>query len=307
MEEGPQALKNGQERYASPLRYPGGKGKVANFLKLLIVENGLVGSHYVEPYAGGASAALRLLYGRYVSSIQINDLNDGVYHFWKLAVEQPEELCKRIANIPLTIDEWRRQRAIYLDRTAAPTDHAFATFYLNRTNRSGIIARGGPIGGTSQLGIWKLGARFNRDALVERVRTVATYRDKITVTRDDAFTLVTSLALARKRNGDASLIYLDPPYYAKGARLYDNFYDDDDHQRIAGALRELTGPWVISYDSHPNILEMYAPRKPLIYRLGYSASTSRDGSEVMFFSGDLRIPVVDSPAGILSTAVRYPP
>ena len=59
--------------FLSPLRYPGGKAKVADFVQCLIKENALLDGTYVEPYVGGGSVALSLLFNEYVSDIHIND------------------------------------------------------------------------------------------------------------------------------------------------------------------------------------------------------------------------------------------
>lgn len=285
-------------RYPSPLRYPGGKGKIANFLKLLIIRNSLTGVRYVEPYAGGASVALSLLFEEYVSHIHINDLNRGVFSFWRFVLDDPDGLCARISKVPLSVEEWKRQKAIYSDPDATPQDLGFATFYLNRTNRSGIIARGGIIGGNRQHGTWKIDARFNRKSLCARVKKIARFASRITVSMEDAVDLIRSESNTKDR-----FLYLDPPYYVKGARLYDNFYDHEDHVEVCKAVRSAAGPWVVSYDAAPEILTMYAGCESIHYVLGYSASKATHGIEAMFFSPGLSVPDVVSPARITSETV----
>jgi DNA adenine methylase len=281
-------------RYVSPLRYPGGKGKVANFLKLLVLENSLQGIGYVEPYAGGASVALSLLMEGYVGKIHINDLNPGVHAFWRYVVDNPDSLCSRIQRASLSMSEWERQRAIYSDKSSSAEELGFATFFLNRTNRSGIISRGGAIGGREQLGKWKIDARFDKKSLCERIRSVAQLGDRITVTSIDAAVLLNQMS----ENPGASLLYLDPPYYVKGAGLYDNFYSHADHLAISNIVKSMKGPWVVSYDAAPEIIDMYPECLSLRYSLGYSAASASSGTEVMFFSPELALPDVKSPAGI---------
>ena len=141
--------------YPSPLRYPGGKGKVANFFKLLFLENDLLGSEYVEPYAGGASVGLSLLFEEYASHIHINDLDQSVYTFWKVVLQRPDDLCGRIAAARLGVREWDRQRQVQSATDPDELDLAFSTLYLNRTNRSGIIG-GGIIGGRASAASGRL-------------------------------------------------------------------------------------------------------------------------------------------------------
>jgi DNA adenine methylase len=160
-------------RFNTPLRYPGGKGKLTGYIKLILNQNNLVGGHYVEPYAGGAGIALALLLDKYVSRIHLNDLNPAVHTFWRIVLDEPDALCKLISITDVTIEEWHKQKAIFADpKNHSPLEIAFSTFFLNRTNRSGIIL-GGVIGGKNQGGTWKLNARFNKPELIDRIDRVA--------------------------------------------------------------------------------------------------------------------------------------
>ena len=67
-------------RILSPLRYPGGKSRITDFVKQIIKDNNLLDGVYVEPYAGGAAVALSLLMDEYVSSIIINDKDLSLIH-----------------------------------------------------------------------------------------------------------------------------------------------------------------------------------------------------------------------------------
>jgi DNA adenine methylase len=281
------------QRYPSPLRYPGGKGKVANYIKLLLLENDLVGCEYVEPYAGGASVALSLLFEEYADHIHINDLNRSVHAFWKVVLERSVDLCDLVASVNVTTEEWHRQRAIQAEDDPDEFDLAFSTFFLNRTSRSGIIG-GGIIGGLDQTGQWKIDARFNRNDLIRRIRKIARYRNRITVTCLDAAEYVTKVLPGIS----SPFIYLDPPYYVKGEGLYQNFYRDSDHKQIKALVSELRAPWVVSYDSAPVIAELYEAFPSIGYDLNYSAQRRHRGAELMFFGPGLVLPDVSSPANV---------
>jgi len=288
----PVSVPEGQ-RYPSPLRYPGGKGKVANYIKLLLLENDLIGCEYVEPYAGGASVALSLLFEEYADHVHINDLNRSVYAFWKIVLEQPKELCERIASVTVDTEQWHHQRTIQDESNPDEFDLAFSTFFLNRTSRSGIIG-GGIIGGLEQTGQWKIDARFNRDDLIRRISKIARYRSRITVTGLDAAKFVTDILPGIP----SPFIYLDPPYYVKGEGLYQNFYRRSDHEQIAALVSEMDAPWVVSYDSTPVIAELYDAFPSIGYDLNYSAQRRGRGDELMFFSPGLALPDVQSPANV---------
>jgi DNA adenine methylase len=283
-------------RFPSPLRYPGGKGKVANYVKLVILENDLVGYEYVEPYAGGASVALSLLFEEYVSHIHINDIDRGVFTFWKVLLARPDELCKKIRDTSVTSWQWRRQRKVQLQAASGEVDDldlAFSTFFLNRTNRSGIIL-GGPIGGARQTGRWKLDARYNKRDLTRRIQKIARFADRISVSGVDAQEFLVPWVERRQR----AFIYLDPPYYARGADLYTNYYSNEDHIAISDLVRKLKAPWMVSYDAEPAIVELYRRYQRVSYVLSYSAAGRYRGKEIVFFSARLAPPTVSSPANI---------
>lgn len=285
--------------FPSPLRYPGGKRKLANFVKLVLLQNGLVGCEYVEPYAGGASVALSLLLEDYADHVHINDLNRSVFAFWSVVLNKPDELCRRISSTEVSTAEWHRQRLIQDAVEPDVLDLAFSTFFLNRTSRSGIIC-GGMIGGQRQTGKWKLDARYNKTDLITRIERIARFRSRITLTGiDTAVYLRTHLPEVQ-----SAFTYLDPPYYVKGAGLYQHFYTHKDHVEIAGLVRQLTIPWLVSYDTAPEIDLLYAGHTRIAYDLSYSAGEHRHrGSEVMFMSESLDRPDVSSPASIPTTTV----
>lgn len=279
--------------FFTPLRYPGGKGKLAEFLKAIVVRNDLVGGAYVEPYAGGAAVAIELLLLDYVEEIHINDLNPGIYAFWKSVLDHTDELISLIKTTSVTMDEWYAQKAIHSSCSADVLQLGFSTFFLNRCNRSGII-KGGVIGGKAQEGKWKLDARFNKDNLVERIEQISRFKDQIFLYNSDAAQLVASLSTKLPKR---TLYYLDPPYYVKGKGLYDNFYCHDDHASVASTMGSLdSSHWVVSYDDVEQIRSLYSNYRALSYRLSYSAQTREKGGEIMFFSPLMEIPDIPSNA-----------
>jgi len=267
-------------RYLSPLRYPGGKARLGSFLDRAIRASGFKGCQYVEPYAGGAGAGLSLLWRETVSAIHVNDASPAIAAFWKSVLERNSELCDRIANAVLNVEVWRVQRSILAcPSSATPLDLGFAAFYLNRTNRSGIIGSGGVIGGLAQTGKWKMDARFNRDVLIERIRWIGGQRDRIRVTGLDALTVLANLDDSLR-----TFVYLDPPYYRNADRLYDQWYQPEDHAAVCRAVKGLTHPWVVSYDDCPEVRKLYAGIRTCRLSLPYSAARNYRGAEVVFFS-----------------------
>jgi DNA adenine methylase len=267
----------------SPLRYPGGKAGLYPKLRDLIRRNGLAGCTYIEPYAGGAGAALALLVTGQVRRIVINDLDPAIAAFWQTVVEEPAYIATRLRKAKLNVSEWQRQREIYA--AADASDRAalgFATFYLNRTNRSGVL-NGGPIGGLDQTGNYKIDARFNRDALCERIRIISLYARNIIVTSQDGVAVIRRYASLQR-----SFIYADPPYFEKAGTLYLNAFSDADHEALAKTLNSRAGRnWVLTYDNVPRVAELYSNRERHTFDLYYSAHRVMKAKEVMVLSDAL--------------------
>ena len=261
----------------TPLRYPGGKGKFTSFIRAVINANGL-DELYAEPYAGGAGIAMNLLLSGDVTAIAINDLSTPVYCFWKALLQDTESLCRLIADVPLTVESWDKQKRIFAAGDGADyLSLGFATFFLNRTNRSGIL-NGGIIGGRDQTGTWKIGARYKTADLLARIEAISQRSARISLTNQDA---IAFLAEGREEWPSGTLVYLDPPYYVKGRDLYYHFYMHSDHEAVADAVAELgTMKWVVSYDNVRQVRDLYAGYNRAIYNIGYSARSARKGSEV---------------------------
>lgn len=287
--------------YYSPLRYPGGKRRLTNYVKLILLKNGMIGGDYAEVYAGGAAIALELLFSEFVKAVHINEFDRGVYAFWDSVVNDNDALCRRIMEVDVCIEEWKRQKAVLVEDDADPMDLAVATFYLNHTNRSGIIS-GGVIGGKMQNGPWRMDTRFNKANLVKRISAIGKRRSQIYVHNLDALDFIKQ---TDKIVGPNSLIYLDPPYWVKGkVLLYTNGYQEDDHRRLAKCMEAYKYKWIVSYDYVTPILELYRPFRSVAYDINYTAQRKELGKEILYFSNGLKIPRVEHPLKISRAAVE---
>lgn len=274
-------------KYVSPLRYPGGKLKVVDYVKQLMEVNDLRGGTYIEPYAGGASVALSLLFDKYAGKIKINDKDRAIYAFWYAVLNETDSLCRLINDTPVTMDVWQAQHELQKHKDEVDLlELGFSTFFLNRTNRSGIL-NGGVIGGKNQDGNFKMDARFNKKDLIERIEHVAGYAELIELTSMDAVALIKRY---KRTPAAKTFCYLDPPYYVKGQDLYMNYYRDEDHKDIAEAIQKFKGQWIISYDAVDFISELYRDYRQKEYYLSYSAGNPSKGKEIMVYSNDLILP-----------------
>jgi DNA adenine methylase len=274
---------------ASPLRYPGGKAKLFPYFAELIRSNKLFGAQYCEPYGGGAGLAIKLLIDGFVNRISINDIDKSIYAFWVSALFDTNKFCRLIEKTPVNIDQWYHQQKIWqVGDTDNKLSLGFSAFFLNRTNRSGIIEGAGPIGGYAQKSKWKIDVRLVKEKQIENIKALSRYADQIDVTNLDALDY-----LKRTISLENSLVYLDPPYFVKGHKLYKNFYQPSDHIKIANELRrKRRSNWVVSYDDVPEIRAAYFDFSPITYLLNYSAGEKSFGAEVIFLSDALSAPDV---------------
>jgi DNA adenine methylase len=276
-------------RSASPLRYPGGKACLYDLATRFLILNGLQQRSYVEPYSGGSGLALSLLFSGHVSQIHLNDVDRAVWAFWKSALDHTEELVTLIEATDVTVEEWNRQRSFQFRKAeAGVVELGFSTFFLNRTNRSGIIHSGGIIGGKAQAGKWKLDCRYNKPDLVKRIRRVAQYKNRVTIYNEDAEMFLDRLGQSIPQT---SVLYIDPPYYEKGSQLYKNAYRPNDHARISRRIAALKSPWFMTYDNVQPIRDLYSGHTSVELDIGYSVETKRRGSELLVVSRELFLPV----------------
>lgn len=279
----------------SPLRYPGGKDKTYKYVKHLVQLNNI--KTYIEPFAGGAAVALRLLINNDVEKIIINDFDKSIFALWNTILTNPEELIRLIESTPINMEEWYKQKEIQNNKeNADELSLSFSTLFLNRTNRSGII-KAGVIGGKNQDGNYRMDCRFNKQDIIERISTISSYADRIKVCNYDALEFIEK----EIKSTHKSLTFFDPPYYNKGPILYTNFYKHEDHVDLAKAIKTkmLNKYWILTYDVANEIEKLYKKHEHKKYNLNYSIATPSKGQEFMFFSKKINIGRVDSFLNIL--------
>lgn len=270
----------------SPLRYPGGKTQLSPFVIDLVRANDLYGGVYAEPFAGGAGIAWRLLLNGDMTEVWLNDIDPAIFAFWDAVVNRPDPLCERILRTDVTIEEWHWQRAVLGNPQAKPLDLAFATLFLNRTNRSGIL-KGGVIGGKAQTGDYKMDCRFNKADLVAKIQRIHIYRDVVRLSRLDAEKCLRQWDNELPRR---ALVNIDPPYFTQGRDLYLSFYNPEDHARLARRVRNLAVPWMLTYDDTPEIEALYTGLPVYRKSLTYYAQVKRQASELLVLAPTLRPP-----------------
>lgn len=240
----------------SPLRYPGGKSKIYEKVKNLIIANSYEDRTYVEPFAGGFGIGIGLLFEGIVDAAILNDYDPHIYNFWHSVLYDTDNLLRLIYNTPITIEERERQKQNYHDADAEPISDGFATLFLNRVNFSGVI-KGGPIGGFNQKGAYKVDCRFNKVDICNKIEAISKLENKIKLYNKDASYLISMILMKIKA---PMFLNIDPPYVIKGSKLYTNFFTDGDHlnlQRVIAKYLNEKFPWIITYDNCPLVKDLY--------------------------------------------------
>ncbi len=274
-------------RYISPLRYPGGKARLAPYISQLIARQSPRPRSYAEPFAGGAGSALRLLVDKNVEKIYVNDLDPGIAAFWRCVFQDTQEFARMISREEVSIDAWRHHSSIYTNpQGRSDRELGFATFFLNRCNRSGIL-RARPIGGLDQSGKWKIDARFNREALVERIKYLGSFSAGVSLSELDARDFIEGL----EGQGSDVLLYVDPPYLVQGDRLYLDSLTRDDHAELAAVLRGTKLQWFLTYDADRRVTEeLYKGFRCAEFSIFHTAQIQRMGVEYAVFSDSIALP-----------------
>lgn len=253
----------------------------------ILRSNRLDRGHYVEPFAGGAGLALALLYKGDVGEIHLNDIDPSISALWRSILGNAEALIDVMQTTPVTIEERERQRSIYLNQEGDDVAIGFATLFLNRVNRSGIIKTGGAIGGVQQNGPYTIDCRFNKADLIARIRRIAKYSKRIHFTSIDAREHLKSVVDFLPPR---ALVYADPPYFVKGAELYTSAFTSDDHRNLRDALLNLSVPWILTYDNVAQVRTLYSACSQYSFDIYYSAHIKRTGTELLVASKALQLP-----------------
>jgi DNA adenine methylase len=270
----------------TPLRYPGGKTQFYPLIKDLLKNNDLIGHTYIEPFAGGAGIAIKLLINKDVERIVINDIDPAIYAFWYSVLNHTNDLCSLIEETPVTIDQWKKQKEIYNDKKSKMLKKGFATFFLNRTNVSGII-KGGIIGGLQQFGTYSIDARYTKSTLIEKIKTIGEFKKQINIYNLDAVKL---FDLEKIKKLKKTFVNFDPPYVSQGAGLYENSFSEEDHKKLSSLIKRCSRKWVVTYDVHSLITGLYAGFRHNYLDLNYSINQKRRAKEYIFFSNNIILP-----------------
>lgn len=301
-----------QTRTSTPLRYPGGKSQLFDFVAETMLDNNISGT-YIEPFAGGAGIAIELLLKRKVESIVINDFDPSIHAVWHAVINNSHELIDRLSDVPFDyttpnaltpsqlIQYWDdiKSRHEKSHRDPFSIENAFTTLMLNRMNVSGIIS-GGPIGGRKQSGKYQLDARFNKHTLIRKIKSISDRSADIDLYNLDANELINLIVTSPNYEPNNTFIFFDPPYFVQGKNLYLSFIDNSQHATLAKNILAMEDYfWITTYDSAPQIADIYnRASKKYAYSLNYTANKRGKFSEYLFASAKTKLAFIEKMAVI---------
>ena len=270
----------------NPLRYPGAKRSLINYIDNLIQANNLQRCSFFEPYAGSAVVGLELLQRGIIDRLILCEKDILIYSLWECVFNHTDELCERILRTPITIETWQQLTPLREAQqiTDFPViDLGFAGLFFNRTNFSGIL-KANPIGGMRQTSQYTIDCRFNKQKIIEIINNLSAYRNNVEVYCDDA------LNFMRQQNNrflrETCFAYFDPPYYVKGSKIYRHYYKNQDHISLCRYVSQVHHlDWIISYDDAPYICALYgetgAQYRPFFLDYSCASKVRAQGQELL--------------------------
>lgn len=269
------------QQLISPLRYPGGKNNLTTYIQKLLEVNGLINCTFYEPYVGGAAVSLFLLSHNLVKKVVWVERDPLIYSFWHCVIKKSDELCKLINTLDITIDTWhqfQKYRKCDNINDYSILELGLAGLFFNRTNFSGVL-KANPIGGLGQKSSYAIDCRFKKERLITLIKNINAFHGKIEVHFTDALEFLNQHKGKISRQN--SFLYIDPPYYKQGQNLYRYFYTDSDHTKLSEHLKKQISPWLISYDDHEFIRNLYQSTCMHPIYMDYSIRSQRKAEELM--------------------------
>jgi DNA adenine methylase len=229
------------------LRYPGGKARILNSITEFLPKHI---NEYREPFLGGGSLFLWLLYTRPGTRFWINDINQDLMAFWSTLKISGERLAQEASEMR---EKYSDGRELYYKLKSQRVDEleiferGLRFFILNRITYSGLV----DAGGYSKASFYK---RFTENS-IENLRHVSPRLKNVKITSENYSSLL-------KAPGKEVFLFVDPPYetvkykklYGKGGVNGINF----DKDILLADLKECKHNWLLTYDKTDAVYNSYA-------------------------------------------------
>jgi DNA adenine methylase len=237
----------------SPLRYPGGKTRVARRFKPYFPPH----TGYREIFAGGAAIFFSK---RKARKNWLNDLHPGLYAFWVAVRDRFEAFAEECRKEPTPgrkarFDYWAFKRRDLMESRGQHhlLERAVQFYYLNRTVWGGRVvfdpSRKSRLYFSNPEGWSRL------EKKLAHLAKVSAKLRRVRITCED-------YAKCLKGATQDTFIYADPPYYRESDghptdKLYDKSFGFDCHARLAELLRDSPAKIMLSYDDCDEVRALY--------------------------------------------------
>ncbi len=222
----------------------GGKARLVPRLLPLLPQH----TTYVEPFAGAAS----LLLAKQPGKVEvINDIDEELVNLLRTIKTRPRLLIRTASAIPYSRAWYERlQREVKAGPLRGSNVQRAAKFwFLIRASFFGHPEKG-----------WRFAVHTPETTRLENglqqlklvsARFRGVYIDCLDFRR-----------CIRNWDSPTTLFFVDPPYYGAVAyRRGVKEFTPADHADLAELLRRVEGKWLLTYNDHPKIRELYSERK----------------------------------------------
>src|SRR3990167_6998031 len=282
--------------FYSPLRYPGSKRKLCNYLDKILAKNNYSPQVLIEPFVGGGSVFINFLLRHKEGKVVIEDKDELIYNFWKTLFDEPSYLIRFVKKVRVDLKTFDRYRHV-----SSHTDKfsrkklAEACLFLNRTSFSGILNNSaGPIGGREQKSIYKIDCRFGRENLIKKIKSISAFKNRVVVLPYNWEETLKYVAGEDKYKNARLLYYFDPPFYKKAAQLYRYHFDNVSHKNLRDRLMKLKQAWILSYDRAQEIQNLYSAFTRINVSMPYSINSPAKRLEKELIITPLKLPKIKS-------------
>jgi DNA adenine methylase len=232
----------------TPISYYGGKQRIAS--KIVEEINKIPHSLYAEPFYGGGA----VLYEKGVPTVSkqdhyieaINDKNELLITFWRVARDSAEELERLIFLTPFSQSDYKLSREIYNNpEKYSDKQIAWAVFVQTNMSFSNKIGHGWGASRLKNQATGWMNKKYELHKCFDRLKTVA-------IGCEDAIDFI------KRWDRVDALFYCDPPYVGTDQGHYHG-YTKEDYKALCNTLDDCKASYVLSH-YHQDIYPKSATR-----------------------------------------------
>jgi DNA adenine methylase len=276
---------------SSFFRYPGGKSKIKKEIINYIDEYDF--DLYIEPFFGGGSIGLEVLKKRNINFL-LNDKDFGLSCLWQSVIFYPDELINLIESyIPNVSDFYSfKNELLNLQENMENSkknilDIGFKKLVIHQISFSGLGTRSGsPLGGKEQKSKYNIDCRWSIDNLKKKINNLQKLNLNKKLFNNKFYCQDFAQLIQNLPDNNKKFMYLDPPYFQKGADLYQYYFTEEKHIELANVLKRLDFSWIMSYDDCDFIRNLYEDFNIKEINISYTINSPKLTKEVLIFSND---------------------